>query len=509
MSATYVAIRENRKREQLARKSTRNLSLGMLVASIVMAIAFITCLLVFKITGQWLYLSLTVIGVSLIAIGYMVFRLYNIVGFTTAVVEKKATETVDKTEGKFKALIQNSMDIITIIDIKGKILYLSPSSERILGYPIDEMLNLSIYELMHSEDHCLLQNALDKGESFVFSYRMQHYDGTWLYFESIGTNLTNNPQIKGVVINSRDITDRKKEEEERRQKEIAAVRLSFEKAKTEKEKEIIEASKAELEKAYQIIEHHNHEITDSITYAFRIQTALLPPIENIQQIIPQSFVLWRPKDIVSGDFFWFAQIGHRSLIATADCTGHGVPGAFMTMIGNTLLNQIVMADDIYQPNEILERLHLGVRKALKQAEEGSKSRDGMDIAFTMIDHNTKTLYYAAANRPLYFVRNGELEEYKADKYSIGGLQTEKERHFTSNEISLQPGDTYYIFSDGYHDQFGGSKGRKFMTKQLKEKLIAIQDMNMESQREFLDKTIVDWMGTREQIDDILVVGVRI
>ncbi len=435
-------------------------------------------------------------------------------------VERQTTDTISKTEGRFKALIQNSLDVITIVDLKGRITYQSPSTERVLGYDTEELMGESLFELIHTEDHPLVQNAIDQKATTVFSYRIQHKDGTWLFFESAGTNLAANPLVGGFVINSRDITDRKREQEEKRQKEIAALKFNVEREQAEKEKLvaereklIIEESKAKLEEAFTIIEHKNHEITDSINYAFRIQTALLPDIDNIKTILPNSFVFWRPKDIVSGDFYWFNQIDNdRVLILCADCTGHGVPGAFMTMIGNTLLNQIVKTDKIYQPDEILNRLHTGVRKGLKQDQEGSKSRDGMDLAMVMIDTLKMEAQYAGANRPFYLFRNGEIEEYKADKMPIGGLQTEVERRFTNNVIQLQRGDSIYTFSDGYPDQFGGDKGRKFMTKKLKELFVelATNDHHMSEQRDILEKYILDWMGTKyEQIDDILVMGVKI
>lgn len=438
-------------------------------------------------------------------------------------VERQSSENVSKIEGKFKALIQNSLDVITILDSKGIITYQSPSTERVLGYTPEELLNENFYELVHTEDHPIVQNALNQKSAFMFSYRIQHKDGSWLYFESVGTNLMHNPLVSGYVINSRDVTDRKKEEEEKRQKEVAALKFSIEREKAqlekenaEREKRIIEESKKQLEAAYAIIEHKNQEITDSINYAFRIQTALLPKIDEIKTKVPDSFVIWQPKDIVSGDFYWFAQLNDGNiLIACADCTGHGVPGAFMTMIGNTLLNQIVKQNNITEPDQILNNLHIGVRKALKQDEEGSKSRDGMDIAFVKLYPDTLKLTYAGANRPLWVVRNNqsEIEELKPNKVPIGGLQTEAERIFTPNYIQLQKGESFYASTDGYHDQFGGPKGRKFMTKQMKEKILEIQEYDLETQGKILLQTIMDWMHNHEkkyeQIDDICVIGVRV
>lgn len=453
-------------------------------------------------------------------LGFYGFRQINAMRFS---VDRQTTENVSKIEGKFKALIQNSLDVITILDAQGKITYQSPSTERVLGYSSEELLNENFYELIHAEDHPIVQNALAQKTTYMFSYRIQHKDGSWLYFESVGTNLMHNPLVAGFVINSRDVTDRKKEEEEKRQKEVAALKFNVEREKAqlakenaEREKAIIEESKKQLEAAYAIIEYKNQEITDSINYAFRIQTALLPKIDEIKLRVPNSFVIWMPKDIVSGDFYWFAHLADGNiLIACADCTGHGVPGAFMTMIGNTLLNQIVKQNNITEPDQILNNLHVGVRKALKQDEEGSKSRDGMDVAFMKFYPDTLQLTYAGANRPLWVVRNNqsEVEEYKADKVPIGGLQTEAERIFTPNYIQLQKGEAFYASTDGYHDQFGGPKGRKFMTKNMKEKILEIQDHAIPEQEKLLVQTIIDWMNPPdkhfEQIDDICVVGVKV
>jgi len=442
---------------------------------------------------------------------YLVFTIRDYVGNYTSIVEKQTVKVESKSESKYQALIQNSLDLITIIDTKGMVTYQSPSSERLLGYLPSQMENQSLFEVIHGEDHALLQNALNqKSQTFFFSFRMQHRDGTWMYFDSTGTNLTNNPLVNGIVLNSRDVSDRKREEEKRRQKEIAAMKLGLEKEKAENERRIIEESKKKIEEAYHIIEHKNQEITDSITYAFRIQTAIIPAVEVIKEKLPHTFVLWRPKDIVSGDFYWYANIGDVSLISAADCTGHGVPGAFMTMIGNTILNQVVLAERETQPDIVLNKLHKGIRKLLKQDQAGSQSRDGMDLALVAINHVTKKVSYAGANNPLILVRNGEHVEYKADKKAIGGLQTEDERIFTLNEIDTQAGDMIYIFSDGYEDQFGGPNGRKFMSKRMKRQFEEISILPIDEQYRKMEEAIVEWMGDRyEQIDDILVVGIRL
>mgnify|MGYP006266133083 CR=1 FL=1 len=496
-----------RRKRALVSKARQN-SLALVLAVLVLASVFILVLFLNNFNQTVRITGIVITSVSLLVFGFFLFRILNLMPRYQGTLEKQTTAKLSKTEGKYKALIQNSLDLITILDSKGNIIYQSPSAERVLGYKPEELVNQPIFELIHSEDHALLKNVLQqKSSNFFFSYRMQHHDGTWMYFEAAGTNLHENPLVNGIVVNSRDISDRKKEEEARRQKEVAAIRSNLAKERTEEEKRIIEESKKELEKAYGIIEHKNQEITDSITYAFRIQTALLPSVENIKEDLPNSFVLWKPKDIVSGDFYWFAQKGPLSIIAAADCTGHGVPGAFMTMIGNTLLNRIILELGVTMPNEILEMLHKGVRNALRQDQTDSK--DGMDISFMVINRDTQTLYWSGANNPLIRIREGDFEEFKADKQAIGGSQDEDERKFTLHELAIEKGDKFYVYSDGYQDQFGGPRGRKFMTKKFKKLLAQISDDPVDSQKETLDKTMQEWMGEKyEQIDDIIVIGVK-
>jgi serine phosphatase RsbU (regulator of sigma subunit)/tetratricopeptide (TPR) repeat protein len=262
-----------------------------------------------------------------------------------------------------------------------------------------------------------------------------------------------------------------------------------------------------LSHAYKEIEVKNKDITDSISYSKRIQEACLPPKEMKYELFPDSFILSKPKDIVSGDFYWFTEKNGKRLIAVCDCTGHGVPGALMSMIGNNFLNQIVNEKGITDVAEILNALHLEVRKALKQHEH-PESRDGMDIA--LIGFNSETeIEYAGAHRPLWIIKSNVLQEIKPDRYSIGGLQTENERIFKKINISFSKEDTIYLFSDGYTDQFGGTNGKKFTTKNFKDLLMNIHTDPMPMQEAVIDQTIEKWKGNREQVDDILVIGIRV
>lgn len=275
----------------------------------------------------------------------------------------------------------------------------------------------------------------------------------------------------------------------------------------ERTAEIVQ-QKEELEIQKELVEEKNKDITDSINYASRIQQAILPILDEIKKVLPESFVFYRPRDIVSGDFYWFVTKGKDVYIAAADCTGHGVPGAFMSMIGHTLLNEILNQKNITSTGEILTELHKQIRISLKQDQQ--ESRDGMDIALCKINVETLILEYSGAMRPLYLIINGELSEVKADKFPIGGLQdNDEKRVFKSNEIQLKKGDLFYIFSDGYADQFGGNDGKKFMVKRLKELLLQVAPYDMNYQYTQIVNNYIEWLGDGEQIDDILFIGVRV
>ncbi len=277
------------------------------------------------------------------------------------------------------------------------------------------------------------------------------------------------------------------------------------------------AEKEEVEKQKKIVEVKNKDITDSINYAQRIQQAILPLPEDFSKVFPASFIYFQPRDIVSGDFYWFYTSKRKDknwvYIAAADCTGHGVPGAFMSMIGNTLLNEILNEKQIYETDQILNHLHIEVRAALKQDTAQNTTNDGMDIALCRIDLDTLELQYSGANRALYIFKNTpqgvDFVDIKPNKFPIGGYQAETTRSFTPHLIQLKQNDTFYIFSDGYADQFGGVSNKKFMVKRLQNELIAMQNLPMSGQKFLVQKLVMDWKGDAEQVDDILMIGVKV
>jgi serine phosphatase RsbU (regulator of sigma subunit) len=264
-----------------------------------------------------------------------------------------------------------------------------------------------------------------------------------------------------------------------------------------------------LSLAYKEIEIKNKDITDSINYAKQIQRARLANPNIVLSVFPETFGLYKPKDVVSGDFYWFASHENGKLmIAAADCTGHGIPGAFMSMIGIDELNHATLEKRIDDPSAVLASVNMGLKKALRQNEKDSVSRDGMDIALVIIDPQKLVMEYAAANRPLYIIREGQLQETPPTKAAIGGI-TPNEQEFKKHTIELKRNDMIYLFTDGYADQFGGPDGKKFMTKRFKDLLLSIHSKSAQEQEAILESTLNDWKKGISQVDDILVLGIRI
>jgi serine phosphatase RsbU (regulator of sigma subunit) len=258
-----------------------------------------------------------------------------------------------------------------------------------------------------------------------------------------------------------------------------------------------------------VVQEKNEDILASITYAKRIQMAMLPFTEKMNACLKEYFILYKPRDIVSGDFYWVDKIGDKITIVVGDCTGHGVPGAFMSVLGMSYLEEIIIAKHITTPNIILEMLNKGIRYALKQ--DTTDSRDGMDVAILIIDSSSQIFEFAGAMNPLYFVSDNQLTEIKGDKLPIGGTQREPNRFFNNHALVLKPNTTFYLCTDGYQDQFGGGKGKKFMVKRLKEMLTNISIEPLNKQHEILDTTINNWIveGKEAQIDDITILGLRV
>ena len=305
--------------------------------------------------------------------------------------------------------------------------------------------------------------------------------------------------------------------------------------------EEIQLTSEQLKVAFTKIDEQNHRITQSISYAREIQKSLFPPQQTLNNYLPEAFIFFKPVDMVSGDFYWFKEVDPRKsgdtvsndrsetssidsskiryspngyykfntdkfMISAVDCTGHGVPGAIMSMIGYNQLESITQLG-VIQPGEILNKLHRDIRKLLKQ--DLGENRDGMDLSVCVIDKTRKTIDFAGANHPLLYVRNGELNIIKGDRHSIGGIQKEDVRIFTTHTIPIDQPTCFYIFSDGFTDQFGGENGRSLLLKNFKEILLKIHQEPMEKQRKLLTEYFMNWKGNEEQIDDVMVIGFKL
>jgi len=263
----------------------------------------------------------------------------------------------------------------------------------------------------------------------------------------------------------------------------------------------------EIEAQRDLIERKNKDITDSIIYAQRIQTSVLPNFDILYSAFTDWFIFYRPRDIVSGDFYWSHKTDDKIVFAVADCTGHGVPGAFMSMLGMAFLNEIVVQKDITQADLVLEVLRTKVKEFLNQAKSQTETKDGMDIALVSHNISTQTAQFAGANNPLYLIRNNELIIYKPVRNPIGVYYSEKT--FEKTDIKLETNDLMYLFSDGYADQFGGVKEEKFKSKRFQQLFADVSTLKMGEQKSEIEQTLKNWMGPLHQVDDILILGVRV
>lgn len=310
------------------------------------------------------------------------------------------------------------------------------------------------------------------------------------------------------------ITNKKRRKINQSLKQINAEVLQ-QKEEIEAQRDEIEAQRDEIKRQKEIADFQtnqilkqNKDIKDSIEYAKHIQIALFPDKISLQKIFKRGFCLFKPKDIVSGDFYWVSQVENKSIIVASDCTGHGVPGAFMSIIGINFLNEIVNENQIYTPNEILNQLRKKVIKAMVHANKIQESKDGMDISLIVIDYDKMELQYAGAYNHLFYIRDHMLGVIKADRMPVG-ISEKTMMPFTNHTMKIQAGDQFYMFTDGYADQFGGPNKKKFRIGALRELLLEIHENPMNEQKRIMHETFINWKGKQQQVDDVLAIGIKI
>ena len=432
----------------------------------------------------WFWVLAIVLGVS----GIYMFVRYRLVALQkeNAELERRVTERTEQIAAqsriiaeKNKTLEQLSLvasktdNVVLILDAEGNLEYTNESFEKLHGVGVDVLIaeyGRSIYGLSNNANiSSIITDAIKNKRSVNYeSLNKKVKDQEFWESSTLTPIFDDEGKLRKIIIIDTDVTLRKKQE--------------------------------------QIIVQKNKDITDSIFYAKKIQHAILPPVTLIRRYLPDSFVLYMTKDIVSGDFFWFGHFENYSIIAAIDCTGHGVPGAFMSLIGYSALNRIVNEQKIHEPSKILEALNLGVISILHKND--SESKDGMDIAICKIDHKSGTLWYAGAMRPLWIVNGNNFTEIKADKIPIGTKPADREGgiSYTTHQIEPKEGDYFYVFTDGYADQFGGDRDKKYSTGRFKEYLIGLHGKDSIQKEDLLREEHQGWKGQHEQVDDILVIG---
>ncbi len=507
-------------------------------------------------------------------------------------------EEVNRTQKRMQLLLENASEVITIYEEDETIRYISPSVETILGYGQKELIGRSDMNNVHPEHREIFDGLFRKmketpDEKVTVQFEYKTKDGNYIWIEATGTNCMSNPAIHGYILNSRDITERRRAEQEQRMRsKMQALSENSPDLITRLEQEAIsyinpviesytgknpalflnrkvqdvELDKSVLETWLRIVEQvnasqatvatemdfpsemgnrimqvnaipefdetnkvesvlvvshditerkmieleiqaKNKKITESINYAKRIQTAILPNTRVINRALPDSFILYKPRDVVSGDFPWYMQVKDDIYIAAVDCTGHGVPGALLSLIGYFLLNDIVRSRKVTDPGIILDLLDEGVTKTLRQDEDAS-TKDGMDIALCKINMNTSEVEYAGAHRPLYIMKGGVMEEVKGNKFPIGGGIFKNQTNFTNTKIKLEKGDSIYFSSDGFPDQFGGPEGRKFGPKKTREIIERVHTLSMREASAVFDAEWEAWRGDTRQTDDVLLIGIK-
>jgi len=390
--------------------------------------------------------------------------------------EQRLAAKEQRIRAKMQALSENSLDLILRIDIFSRCTYINPVIETYTGMKILDIIdkpimNIGIQETVISFWKNMLEEVALKKEKRIDEILFPTTLGNKIMQVNAIPEFQENGEVESVLFVCHDITEAKNREE--------------------------------------LIQKKNKSISDSINYAYNIQNALMPTEETLQSIIPQSFMLYKPKDIVSGDYPWIYQDGNIVYIGVMDCTGHGVPGALMSIIGYLLQNEIIHKNEENDAGQVLDKLHTNLVKTLRQEEEHSKINDGMDAAMCKIDLKNKVLNYAGAHRGLYYVSKKELTEIRGDRFPVGSTQYSKRKNFTNHTINILPGDAFYLMTDGYADQLGGeTRKQKYMSGNVSLLISENSNLSIFQMGNLFKCTHDNWKGSVDQVDDILIIGLK-
>lgn len=508
-------------------------------------------------------------------------------------------EEVGRSQKRMQLLLENASEVITIYEEDTTIRYISPSVKNILGYDQEELTGKKgkthVYEEDYSVSEKMFHSLLEQPEGIVtIQYQFRKKNGEFVWLEATGKNLLSDTAVKGILINARDITAKRRAETEERMRrnmqslsenspdlitritaegnitytnpaietyagvkpeEFIRKKLSeltiaeeliqawqeiisdvtSENGKVSKECSVAtpaghrvvqvngipEYNESQLESVLVVahditerktieleVQDKNKKINESINYSKRIQNAIVPDTDQVKKALPESFIFYKPKDVVSGDFPWFLRKGEEIYVAAVDCTGHGVPGAMLSLVGCFLLNDVVEFSGLESPAPILDFFDNKFNTTLNIEDSQTSIKDGMDLALCRINLNQNLLEFSGAHRPLYLLRDNEITEFKGDKWAIGGGTYKNQTNFTNHQIHIQKGDSVYFFSDGLPDQFGGPENRKFGPKRIRDLIVENAGKSMDEMNVIFEERFNEWMGTEKQMDDVLLIGIR-
>lgn len=419
--------------------------------------------------------------------------------------QRDQLEDINQELEKLSIVARETDNSVVIADKNGEIEWVNEGFNKLWGYTIDEFKSAKGSNILNYKNNKFVSDLISdcitnkRSVSYVIPATNKYNHSIWLQI-TLSPILDLMGSLSRLVAIEVEITNIKEAEEE--------IRQQNEEIKQQNEE--LSTQRDNLNEAYQSLFEKNQMLDDSIQYAKLIQTSILPKDGEIRKYVPDSFLFFKPKATVSGDFYWFYGYPDKFIVAVADCTGHGVPGAFMSMIGNTLLNRIVKEESIIDPAIILEKLNAGVIDALNQgAGLNETQEDGMDISICYADLQKKELTIACANQIVFITQNNKPEMIKGSIYSIGGLISYKSHpHFSNQTYAISQGTTVYLLSDGYQDQFGGFNYDKFGMTRFEKLLTSIQSKTMEEQLKVIETTHEEWRGAKNQTDDILILGIK-